>query len=592
MKKLLSFFSLLLAIFTMQAQTVIFTDNFDSYTAGQRLCSQNNNDWTTWSNSPGSAEDAYISTEQAASGSNSLKINGSNDIIYRFSNQTSGVFDIEFKYYVPSTGNGAYFNLQHYYNPGIEWAFECFLYNSGSGYVTINNANTNFSYPSNAWFPVKIHVDLDNSSATLTINSVDVITWPFNYTSENANGINQLGSVNFYAGAPDNNLTGTYYVDDFAFTQVTAGNDGHFVFTPNTDIVGNYTENTTAVETINMSNPGGTPVNYRIVPTYNITPNSASQGETALMRYNGEISSGIIFSSTSAEAAIGYNASEIVSRHLVGKTLNRVEVYLENVDGMLNPQIRIYDMNGILVDGPGEIAYQQNFNPVDGLNTIYLNTPYILDGRDLWIGVYFEQTEATAASETRPSFICDDATMPDPYGNWCKTTVAWSHLNDNSELTYNWAITGYVDGTPIEPWMTILPNSQGTINANGSAVANVNIAVGAAGTVQSGKLHIFSNDLSNATNVINVNITSITVGIDENNQIDIRIFPNPTTDALHISSESINHVEVYNMAGQCLLNSTYAENDITVNTSNWAPGTYMVKVTANGTSKIEKVIVR
>lgn len=590
MKKCLSFFCLLVAVMALQAQTVIFTDNFDSYTAGQRLCSQNNTDWTTWSNAPGGIEDAYISTEQAASGANSLKITGNNDIIYRFSNQTSGVFDVEFKYYVPSSGQGAYFNLQHYYNPGVEWAFESFLYNNGNGYVTINNSNTNFTFPTNAWFPVKIHVDLDNTTATLTINSVDVITWPFNQTSEAANGVNQLGSVNFYAGAPDN-ASGTYYVDDFVFTEVSAANDGSFVFTPNTDITAQYTANSTHTQTIEMSNPGGTPVNYRIVPTYNITPDPTSQGENVLMRY-GSPNSGIIFGSSFAAAAIGYSSTEIVNQHLVGKTLNRIELYLENVDGMVNPKIQIYDMNGILVDGPGEVVYEQNFLPVEGFNAVTLTTPYVLDGRDLWFGFYFEQTDATAASEIRPSIICDDATTPDPNGNWCKTSVAWGHLNANPELTYNWAIAGYVDGVAINPWMTIAPTAQGTIAANGSAQANVNIAVGEVGTVLSGKLHIFSTDINNASNVINVNITAINVGIDENNQIAIRIFPNPTSEALHITSENINRVEVYNMAGQCVMNSSYAENEITVNTSNWTPGTYMVKVTAQGVSKIEKVIVR
>jgi len=591
MKKCLSFFGLLCAIFALQAQTVLFTDNFDSYTAGQRLCAQNNSDWTTWSNAPNTAEDAYVSTEQASSASNSLKVTGTNDIIYRFSNQTSGVFDIEFKYYVPSSGSGAYFNLQHYYNPGIEWAFESFLYNNGSGYVTINSSNTNYSFPTNAWFPVKIHVDLDNTSATLYVNNVSVITWPFNYTSEATNGVNQLGSVNFYAGAP-NEATGTYYVDDFTFTQVTAGNDGRFVFTPNTDITAEYAPNSTAVETINMSNPGGTPVNYRIVPTYNFTPNPTSQGETVLTRNNGSITSGIVFGTTSIAVAIGYPANEIVSSNWVGRTLNRIEFYLENVTDMLNPKVQIYDMNGILVDGPGDVAYEQSFVPVEGQNTVYLNTPYALDGRDLWFGIYFEQTETTAASETRPSLICDDATTPHAYGNWCKTSVAWSQLNNNPDLTYNWALTGYIDGTPIQPWMNVLPTAQGTINANGNVGAYVNITIGDAGTVQSGKLHIFSNDLTNAVNVLNVTITAVVVGVNENNQIDVRIYPNPTTDALHIASEIINQVEVFNMAGQCVLNSTYAENEITINTLNWTPGTYMVKVTANGVSKIEKVIVK
>ena len=588
MKKILFLFCLAFSCVMLQAQTVVFSDNFDSYTAGQKLCSQNNTNWTTWSNSPGSAEDATISTEQANSASNSLKISGSNDIIYRFSNQTSGVFDIDFNYYVPSTGSGAYFNVQHYYNPGVEWAFESFLYNSGTGYITINNSNTNFSFPTNAWFPVKIHVDLDNNSASLTVNNTDVITWTFSNTSENTGGICQLGSVNFYAGAP-NNASGTYYVDDFVFSEISAANDGSFVFTPEGDINVNVAPNATGSYTLNMSNPGGTPVNYRIVPVYNVEPSTADMATT--LSRSGEVSeNGILFGSTFVAAAIGFPASEIISRNLISATLDRIDVYLTNVDLMLNPKIQIYDMNGILVDGPGEVAYEQSFSPIEGLNSISLNTPYLLDGRDLWFGVYYEQTEATAASETRPVVGCDDATTPDPYGNWCKNSVAWSHLNTNPDLSYNWAITGYVSGAGITPWMSIAPAAQGTIAANGSAQANITFTVGNE-TSYTGKLYVYSNDLSNDVNILNVTVV-VTDGVEENEAIRISIFPNPATDVLNIVSESINRVEVFNMAGQRVWDGQYSENEITIATHNWGPGTYMVKVTANGTAKVEKIIVR
>ena len=184
MKKLVLFVCLMCGMMAaLQAQNVVFSDNFDSYTAGQKLCSQNNTDWTTWSNSPGSAEDAVISTEQASSGSNSLKITGSNDIIYRFSNQTTGVFDVEFDYYIPSTGSGAYFNIQHYYNPGVQWAFECYFTNNGTGYIDVANNTYNFTMPNDAWFHVKAHIDLDMDSITVTVNNVDVHTWPFSAPS-------------------------------------------------------------------------------------------------------------------------------------------------------------------------------------------------------------------------------------------------------------------------------------------------------------------------------------------------------------------------------------------------------------------------
>ena len=591
MKKFLLLFCLAFPFVMLQAQTVVYSDNFDSYTAGQQLCSQNNTDWTTWSNTPGSTEDAYISTEQANSGGNSLKITGSNDIIYRFSNQTSGVFDIDFFYYVPSSGSGAYFNVQHYYNPGVEWAFECFLYNSGTGYITIGGNNTNFNYPSNTWFPVKIHVDLDNNSASLTVNGTSVTTWTFSNTSENAGGICQLGSVNFYAGAPGN-ASGTYYVDDFVFSEISAANDGSFVFTPEGDITVNVPANepSTSTYTLNLSNPGGTPVNYRIVPVYDVEP-SLAELITTLSR-SGEVSeNGILFGSTFVAAAIGFPASDIISHNLIGATLDRIDVYLTNVDLMLNPKVQIYDMNGILVDGPGEVVYEQSFSPIEGLNSISLNTPYLLDGRDLWFGVYFEQTEETAASETRPVVGCDDAITPDPYGNWCKTSVAWNHLNSNSELTYNWAITGYAGGAGITPWMSIAPTAQGSIAANSSTQANIIFNIEHPELTHTGKLYLYSNDLNNDVNILNVTVV-VTDGVEENEAIRISIYPNPATDVLNIASESINRVEVFNMAGQRVWDGHYSENEITIATGNWTPGTYMVKVTANGNAKVEKLIVR
>ena len=592
MKKCFILFCLLCVTMTIQAQMVIYTDNFDGYTAGQQLCSQNNAQWTTWSNTPGSAEDAYISTEQASSGANSLKISGTNDIIYRFSNQTSGVFDIDFNYYVPSSGSGAYFNVQHYYNPGIEWAFECFLYSSGSGYITINGSNTNFNYPSNTWFPVKIHVDLDNNSASLTVNGTSVITWTFSNTSEAANGICQLGSVNFYAGAP-NNATGTYYVDDFVFTEITAANDGSFSFSPQGDIIVSVEgANSSQVYPLELSNTGGTPVNYRLVPVYDVTPGTA-QNEITLTRA-GEVGSGILFSSTFAAAAIGYTATDLINQSLIGYSLDRIEVYLENVDLMLNPKIQIYDMNGILVDGPGEVIYEQAFSPVEGLNSVTLTTPYLLDGRDLWFGIYYEQTEETAAAETKPSIGCDAATSPDPHGNWCKTSVAWDHLNThNAELSYNWAITGYANGSAITPWMSIAPTAQGTIAANGSTTANLTLNAGELTTTRTGKLYLYSNDLNNAITILNVSVTAVGVGVDENGDLKVSIFPNPVNNELNIAIDHLRRVEVYDMNGRQVWDGVYSANEVTLNAHNWRPGTYMVKVTTeNGFVQTEKIVVK
>lgn len=588
MKKILFFICLLGGLMVyVQAQTVVYSDNFDSYTAGQALCSQNNTNWTTWSNAPGTSEDALISTEQASSGANSLKVTGANDIIYRFSNQTTGVFDVDFDYYIPSTGSGAYFNIQHYYSPGIQWAFECYFTNNGTGYIDVANNTYNFTNPVNAWFHIKAHIDLDQDLITVYVADSAVQTWPFSHESNSINGLNQLGSINFYAGAP-NNATGTYYVDNFVFTQITQSNDGQFVFSPTTDIDLTFDCVATGQYTLNLSNPGGAPVNYRVVPVYDIpNPNSTSQGAVTLTRA-GNPYTGVLFNSTTGiEVAAGFTAEEIVAADLVGKQVNAINVTISNSDYMQVAKIRIYDMCGILDGGPGNMVYEQTFIPVDDVNTIYLTTPYVLDGRDFWFGVYYEQDPTET---THPSIGLDDAVTPHPYGNWYKTGVAWSLLNGNPELTGNWMLSAVVDGTPINAWMSVSSPS-GTLNAGGQVTETVTFLSQGLDVPHTGSLVIYSTDIANLENTLDVTVSFIG-GIDDNNMMHISIYPNPTSSYLNVSGDIINRVEVFDMMGKMVWSKSCAENELSVDVHNWPAGTYMVRVTTQGTTTMRKVVVK
>ena len=115
-----------------------FTDNFDSYTAGQNLVTQNSTDWDTWSGGGGTTEDVLVSSAMASSGSNSLYFSstaaggGPEDIILRFGQvYTSGSFTLESNFYV-ETGKGAYFNLQQDFTVGGVWAIDCQMVDDGS----------------------------------------------------------------------------------------------------------------------------------------------------------------------------------------------------------------------------------------------------------------------------------------------------------------------------------------------------------------------------------------------------------------------------------------------------------------------------
>ncbi|MBR2772646.1 MAG: hypothetical protein IKD78_11675, partial [Bacteroidales bacterium] len=112
MKKLVFFSFLMLAAVSFGvSQTVVFSDNFDTYTVGSHLA-QSNSAWTTWTNDPGSDEDGVITNTQFSSAPNSLLVSGAVDQVYPFGNYTSGHYTVTFNMYVPSTGNGAYFNIQ------------------------------------------------------------------------------------------------------------------------------------------------------------------------------------------------------------------------------------------------------------------------------------------------------------------------------------------------------------------------------------------------------------------------------------------------------------------------------------------------
>ncbi|MBP1673064.1 MAG: hypothetical protein H6Q25_879 [Bacteroidetes bacterium] len=218
MKKILLFTGMLFACVAMQAQTIIFQENFDTYTAGDKIAVVNTN-FTTWSAAPGGSEDATISAEQAASPSNSLKIVSGNDCVFPIANFTTGEYVIEFDYYVPSTGTGAYFNVLHNFaGTSSEWALECYFSNTGTGYLKVGKAadgEISFTYPSNQFFHMYIKIDLTEDEAKMEINNNQIHTWPYHYQANDTTGLVQLGGVNFFSAAPPDLTNGTYYVDNF-----------------------------------------------------------------------------------------------------------------------------------------------------------------------------------------------------------------------------------------------------------------------------------------------------------------------------------------------------------------------------------------
>ncbi len=68
------------------------------------------------------------------------------------------------------------------------------------------------------------------------------------------------------------------------------------------------------------------------------------------------------------------------------------------------------------------------------------------------------------------------------------------------------------------------------------------------------------------------------------------LYPNPTTGQLTVEMEGLKEVEVYNLVGQCLLRKDIPEGNAIIDMSGLQNGVYMVKVSANYGSVMQKVV--
>jgi hypothetical protein len=207
-----------LSAFSLQAQNreVVYEDDFESYTVGDYLAVSNPEWWTTWSDDPGSAEDAVISSDEAASGVNSVYVSGTNDMVLKLGNKTSGMYWVDFNFFVPE-GMAGYYNIQHYEAPGVEWAFEIYFKADGTGFMNAGGAEAaTFTYTQGTWFTVENYIDLNNDWAQVYFDSELIYEWQFSLQAQGEPGQLQLGGVNFYAGA-ETGETPEYYFDDVNF---------------------------------------------------------------------------------------------------------------------------------------------------------------------------------------------------------------------------------------------------------------------------------------------------------------------------------------------------------------------------------------
>lgn len=188
----------------------IICDDFDAYDPALKLGPQSNH-WTTRSGIEDTDEDGIVTTEQASTALNALKIAGTapsggpENVVLELGNRSSGRYELDWRLYVPA-GKKGYFNLLDTL-PGSPANLHVYFDAAGMGRVRDTPAGADvaeFSYPYDQWFDIQHIIDLDHRLLTLYINGAFIFKRSYS---------GRIGGANFYG----NDNQHLYYLDDVVF---------------------------------------------------------------------------------------------------------------------------------------------------------------------------------------------------------------------------------------------------------------------------------------------------------------------------------------------------------------------------------------
>ncbi|WP_046756030.1 HYR domain-containing protein [Kordia jejudonensis] len=231
------------------------SDDLESYTVGPLLGQDDN--WVTWTpNTP--EQSANVSTEQARSGTKSIKFTGIStggpeDMNYNLGNREFGAWELKLYVYIPS-GNTAAINLQKSETSGTEVGSQVFFFSDGTGIHNVNRGVTNFTFPQDTWFEIKYVINTDGDNSEFFVEGTSIASHPFTYIPTGTDGtLTTLGAINFYPVTvdildPNPTATPLYYVDDISLSPIAVNDynnssDASDVYpVGTTDVVWKYTD--------------------------------------------------------------------------------------------------------------------------------------------------------------------------------------------------------------------------------------------------------------------------------------------------------------------------------------------------------------
>ena len=189
-------------------------ETFNGYQSGRMIAMQSSC-WTTWNNRPGSDEDAKVE----GSGNKYLNLkgnfnsSGSQNVMMKLGDRTSGKYELKFKIQV-SSGKNAYYALMHSSGKAHSVVFG----SSGTGYLQVGGQRTGFNFTPGSWVSISQIIDLDANQTTLSCDGKAIKSWSFSNSSSGS-----IGAINFYP----TDWTYDFKVDDIYLTKKSSSGFVH-----------------------------------------------------------------------------------------------------------------------------------------------------------------------------------------------------------------------------------------------------------------------------------------------------------------------------------------------------------------------------
>ncbi len=608
---------ILIVATTSFSQTLMFEENFDSYSNGDKIAETAGAPWGTWSNAPGGSEDATVSDAQSVSPSNSLNIVTGNDVIVDFEYLTEGRYRIDFDFYVEA-GKVGYFNALQNFNGGdSEWGMQVFFNTDLSGSVDAGGAGTaEFTYAADTWMHIRMFVDLDNDLGTLLIDGEELVTWVWSTGAQGDGTLTTLDAVNLF-GWDGTKGTAGYFVDDFQFYSLPS-------LTAPTNLVAVLDGTSTGVD-LTWDAPTETPDYYGIIrngkpyasgitsPLYsdeNVYPDTYTYSVGAFYEELGY--SPVSEASTPVTIEGGIQRNLVVFEIGTGTNCPYCpSASMGSDDLLLNGQdvaiikYQTYSTSDPYYNGIGLVRVGR-YN-ITGYPSTVVDGELRMAGGSATVSSYPAFLNFYNERITRPALYDIDMTVTSTGDRSYTASITVDELSDylenpvrlytslsESNVQYNWGNQTEINHRCIGMY----PTEDGSaLDFSGKAVTidiPFTVDFNDELLISDYELVVFVQEdaTDEIIQAIKINLGDVANSVAAVNLQKVTISPNPASNLVTVNAAANSSIQIIDISGKVLITETMNNNSKTINIETLSSGVYFIQVTTGNNINVEKLIVK